>query len=211
MLYLFTGTDRMKAREAMRRAIEQKGKGCTIVTITDAHAPTDAMAAMRGGGMFAEKRVVVFDSAFANEEIRAAIMNALPIMWKNEDVFFIFESKLDVATRKTLEKHAEKSEKFDVAKEREDSNVFAIANALRRGDKKGAWVTLVRELEAGKAPEAIHGLMFWAAKQMVLTGRGAEKEKGEKLVAELAEIPHEARRRGFDLDYALEHFVLSRM
>ena len=30
-----------------------------------------------------------------------------------------------------------------------------------------------------------------------------------RLVAELAELPHEARRRGFDLEYALERFILT--
>jgi hypothetical protein len=56
----------------------------------------------------------------------------------------------------------------------------------------------------------LHGTLFWAAKQMVLKPRGASDSlRGKKLVAELAALPHEARRSGEDLEYALERFVLS--
>ena len=36
-----------------------------------------------------------------------------------------------------------------------------------------------------------------------------ESNRAKKLIAELAELPHEARRNNFDLEYALERFVLS--
>ena len=32
--------------------------------------------------------------------------------------------------------------------------------------------------------------------------------RGGKLVAELAALPHEARRKGFALEYALERYIL---
>ena len=35
------------------------------------------------------------------------------------------------------------------------------------------------------------------------------KERAKKLIALLAELPHETRRRGVELEYALERFVLS--
>jgi hypothetical protein len=67
-----------------------------------------------------------------------------------------------------------------------------------------------------EAPEAIHGVLFWGAKDMFLkslpAGRqdaSAEHERAGTLVAELSELPHEARRRGFDLEYALERYILS--
>ena len=89
--------------------------------------------------------------------------------------------------------------------------MFALANALRRADKKALWVGYQRELAKGGAPEAILGVLFWAAKDMFIKSKEGTREsnRAKKLVAELAELPHEARRNGFDLEYALERFVLS--
>jgi len=121
----------------------------------------------------------------------------------------MLEEKPDAAARKLLEKHAETVEKFDAVKVRDEDNFFPLVNALRAGNKKDLWVLLQREYAAGKAPEMLHGSFFWAAKQMVLKPRGSEAARGKRLVAQLAELPHEARRSGEELEYALERFVLS--
>ena len=41
-----------------------------------------------------------------------------------------------------------------------------------------------------------------------LKSSGAARERAGKLIAELAELPHEARRNGFEMEYALEHYIL---
>ena len=116
----------------------------------------------------------------------------------------------DAATKKTLQKYAEQTEVFDAPKKERKDDFFAVVNALQKGQKKELWVLLQKEFAAGKAPEAVHRSLFWAAKQMVLKPRGAaDAARGRTMVAELAELPHAARRQGFDLEYALEHFVLS--
>jgi UDP-N-acetyl-D-mannosaminuronic acid transferase (WecB/TagA/CpsF family) len=72
------------------------------------------------------------------------------------------------------------------------------------------WVGLMREYAKGSAPEAVHGLLFWGAKQMVLKARSdAEAARGRALAAALAALPHESRRKGEDLSYALERFALT--
>ena len=90
------------------------------------------------------------------------------------------------------------------------TTVFRLADALRAGNKKALWVGYQRELQHGAAPEALHGVLFWAAKDMVLKSSGsAQKSHAKNLIAELATLPHEARRQGEDLEYALERFILS--
>jgi hypothetical protein len=113
---------------------------------------------------------------------------------------------LDAATRKILEKYAHTSERFDMPKAAEDKTIFKLADALHGGDKKALWVGLMREYAKGSAPEAVHGLLFWGAKQMCMR---SNSPRARTLVAILAELPHEARRRGEDMSYALERFVLS--
>lgn len=207
MLYAYLGTDRKKARDAMSVQIG-KLKGYSRVHITDAHSLADLAAALSGGGMFGARQAVLLDGVFANEELRARLLEDLAAVKQSDDVFFILEEKLDAATKRSVAKYAKKVETFDAAKKAPDNTIFKLRFALEKGDKKTLWVGLMREYAAGKAPEAVHGFLFWAAKQMVLSARG-DKQRARTVLARLAELPHESRRRGFDLEYALERFVLS--
>src|SRR3989338_6082309 len=229
MLYVYTGTDRESARAAMGRTLRAQGKR-SIIRITDANSVADLYAALQGGGMFAPleisprrglvaktesltgfggKRAVVLDGIFANEEMRSVALDALPRIRASDDPFFILEGKPDAETRRTLEKHAETFERFDAKKEKEGGEIFALAYALKRGDKKALWVGYQRALLRDEAPEAIHGVLFCGAKDMLLRAKSAkDMERPKELVAELAELPHEARRKGFGLEYALERYIL---
>ena len=161
MLYLYSGTDREKARAAMDAAVKKASKkNMRIVRINDANVPADLAAALQGGGMFAEQRIIILDGVLASEEMTPLVMDSLPPMKASEEPFFILADKLDAATRKQIEKYAETSEKFDAVKQKEASSIFAIANALRRGDRKALWISYQRELANDAAPEAIHGVLF---------------------------------------------------
>ena len=210
MLYFYSGTDRAKARTMLNKAVERL-KGARIVRITDANMPEDLAAALRGGGMFAEKRAVVFEGVLENDAMRGLVLENLQMMKSSEESFFMLEEKPDAVTRKQVEKYSETFEKFDAPKKADSgTTIFALANALRAGDKKALWVGYQRELLKDAAPEAIHGVLFWAAKDMMLKSRNdAEKNRAKGFIATLATLPHEARRQGEDLEYALERFVLT--
>ncbi len=207
MLFFYSGTDTSKLRAKLNAAVE-KVKGATVVRVTDAHGIADLEAALAGGGMFSTgKRMVVLDNVLGNPDMSVMILGRLPVLATSADIFFLVASEVNAATRKQIEKHAETSEKFDAEKEKKAETIFALANALQSGKKKDLWVGYRREIAAGKSPESIHGVLFWAAKQYFL--RSPQDVRAKKLVAQLAELPHEARRNGFDMEYALEHFVLS--
>ena len=211
MLYFYSGTDRKKAYAAMNAAVKKLSKkDSRIVRISDANQLEDLQAALRGAGMFNESRIVVFNGVLANEEMRTELLGSLAHIRDSEEVFFILEEKPDAATRKQIEKYAEKSERYDSPSGKKDTGIFAIADALKHADKKGRWVSYQRQLAENAAPEAIHGILFWAAKDMFLKSRtDAEKARATRLIAELAELPHESRRHGIELEYALELFILS--
>lgn len=211
MLHLFLGTDREKARAKMNSAIEKAAKKAEVVRVTDAHTADDLKAALQGGGMFGGKRVLVFESVCTNPDLSEIFIDALEYLAKSDEDVFVFESKPLADLRKKLEKYAETVEKFDAPAKERDSSIFAMANALRAKDKKALWVAYMKEVAKDNAPEAVHGVLFWAAKDMFLKSGGNQetKKRAASLVAVLAELPHEARRRGEDLEYALERFVLS--
>ncbi len=213
MLCFFSGTDREGARIALNREVEKTSKNIlSVVRITDASTVDDLRAALQGGGMFGEARVVVLDGTLVNEEMRDLVVSSLTALQESPETFFILEEKLDADTRKRIEKVAEKSERFDDKTKKKENNIFAIANALKRRNKRTLWISYHDELAKGAAPEAIHGVLFWGAKDIFMkSSAGESRERAKKLIATLAELPHEARRRGEDLEYALERFVLSGM
>jgi hypothetical protein len=209
MLYVWLGTDSKKAHAALASAL--KKNTAPSVRITDAHAIGDLAAALAAGmSMFGDKRAIVLDGVCANEEMRSLVREALPAMAESADEYFMLEEKVDADTKKKLQKYATSIEMFDAVKKKEYPTLFKLADALKRGDKKNLWVGYQRELAGGNAPEQIHGVLFWGAKQYLLSARGeGDLARGKKLVAALAELPHAARRRGEDLEYALERFILS--
>lgn len=210
MLNFYSGTDREKARATMQKEVARVSKGGEVVRVTDAHTVSDFNAAMQGGGMFSSgPRVVVFENVMQHEEMSTPLLDSLEDLKTAEDFFFVLEEKVDAATRKKIEKYAEKSERFDAAKSERDTTAFDMANALQWGDKKTLWVSYMRELSKGSAPEMLHGILFWAAKEQFLKSNGAAKQKAASTLTALVELPHEARRKGFDMEYALERFVLS--
>lgn len=205
MLYVYIGTDRERARAAMRKEIEKSGS--VVLRITDANAVEDLRAALEGPGMFSEKRILVFEGVCVNPELCDILLDALGELAQSDEKVVVYEEKLPAEMRKKFEKHAKAVETFAAPKREKDGEIFALARALERGDKKQLWVGYVRELSKGTAPEAIHGVLFWAAKQHYLKS-GDTTHSGAGLVSALAELPHEARRKGIDIEYALERFVL---
>lgn len=221
MIYFYLGTDRERARAKMSAEIG-KAKGAEIVRITDANNVEDLRTVLRGPGMFtpleaggslmgfAQNRVLVFENVCANVELCDVLLDSLEPLSKSDEWVFLFEEKPLADLRRKLEKYAKSVEKFDAPKKERDSSIFAIANALRKADKKALWVSYMREIAKDAAPEAIHGVLFWAAKDMFMkSSEKAARTRAAFLIAQLAELPHAARRRGEDLEYALERFCLS--
>ena len=211
MLIFYSGSDTKKAREEMNKEVALVSKGARVVRINDTNSTDDLYASLQGGGLFGERHVFVIDDVSLNEEMFAVLLQILEGMKESEEPFFIFEASPDAATRRTIEKCAETSKRFDAPKKKRDDGVFALANAQRRATKKALWAGYQRELIKGNAPEAIHGVLFWGAKEILLKSRegNAESRRAQRLVAELAELPHEARSNNFPLEYALERFMLS--
>ena len=210
MLHVFLGTDRKKALAALQSEVEKTK--VAPVRITDASSSADLSASLLSGSMFVEKKVVVLDRVSDNEEHWTVLVDALPRMSESEDTFFVYEEKPLAAEKRLLEKYAASVRSFNLVKSSKvRPSVFALAGHLRTGDRKKLWVAYQEELARGEAPEAIHGVLFWGAKQSLLAARKGSSEhiRGAALVIRLTELPHESRRKGEELEYALERFILT--
>ena len=118
------------------------------------------------------------------------------------------EGKLDKATITKIEKKAEKTMMFDLVEKslKSEYNAFALADAFGRGNKKEAWVLYRKAIDKGEAVEAIHGMIFWKVKTMILNGI-SEKDLYPTL-EKLIDIYHESRRGKYELETKLEEIIL---
>lgn len=211
MLFFFSGDDRDAMRAALEELVRAHAPGACVNRITDAHSEDDIAAALRGGGLFGGPEVAFFDNVLGNSTLAKILFDGLAER-QESGLVVVYERAPLAEAKKALEKRADESRVFPrVVARKEPDRVFDIADALKKKDKKLAWVALVRELRVGKAPEALHGVLFWAAKDLFQKSKeGSEaRRRAEVLLLELAALPHEARRSGVELDYALEAFVLS--
>lgn len=190
-----------------------------------------------GQGLFDKKFIVHLDRVMEDKNVREYILKKLKELADSENAFVVTEYKLVKPTLEKLKKVAIKTEEFDAKKVEsvQEFNIFALADAIGKKDKKNLWILYTQALKKDVAPEQIHGTLFNQVKNMLLikkadeqnvgvgglgihpfvlkkaTGfaRNFSKEELETYSRALFTIYHDARGGGDELDIGLERFILS--
>lgn len=207
MIRGFFGSDTEAIRAEVEACISSHTLTHTVFRVTDAHTPQDIEAALSGGGLFGGLQLVVLDGVYGSEDLRLLITPRLAQLRASKDLYVFVEKEVPAAERKVLEKYAESVVRHDAKSHKEPETIFGLVRALQSRNKKELWVGYQGEIAKGKVPEAIHGILFFAAKDGLL--RNPTDARYREMVAELAELPHMARKAGCELEYALEQFILS--
>lgn len=235
MLYVFYGSDTKKvADKAMKLVADllKKKPDAQVFTFEEDVSEMHIDELIEARGLFVEKHIVVLKQPFLKEETKNAVLEKLERFAQTENIFIVVEGKLLAPEKKKLEKHAEKIEEH-VRKEevKEYFNVFQLGDALGERNKRELWSGLMRALRAGNEPESLHGTLHWAVRSMLAAGNsGSPEEAGQKpfvyskfkryaknfkegelskLSRELITLYHESRRGKYDLETALERWVLA--
>ena len=153
-------------------------------------------------------------------------------MQEAEHWFLILDGKADTATVKKIEKVAYKTQEFNLKETKKESPiVFSITDKLLNRDKKKLWISYIDLIEQGILAEEIHGVIFWAVKNMIIVGkvdgqresglapfpyskalsgsRNYREEELQKMSTDLVEMTHKVRRGEGDLGVMLEKWILS--
>ena len=122
---------------------------------------------------------------------------------------FIFEE--DTLTAKIQTKLEKAGAQIRALKkvEKPKFNVFALGDALARGDRKTLRLLLMQTRDAGIPTEQICGILAWKARTMLASSRTQqERTKNSALSRTLITIYHDSHRGAGDLSLLLERFVL---
>lgn len=218
MIYFFHGTDIDKARTKAHELIDSLRKKKPDAAFFSINAenfnPAQLQEYIGGQGLFSNKYIVFLDRLCEKKETKVEFIDMLKEISESENIFIILEGKIDKATATKIEKKSEKVIAFDlkeVQKKEEDSNVFELANALSRKDKKELWMLYREYVDKGSAPEELHGILFWKAKTMLLVGGNGYWKQEELLsfIEGLITVYHESRRGTHELETGLEAFLLN--
>jgi len=245
MLYFIYGENidtSLSRRRELLQTLRSKRPNAHEVRLEGEEVTADRLAELVGArGLFEAKTIVVLDGACEAAVSREALVAAASALQSSENAFIVFERGLvDAAAEKALAAAAAKTFRSPASatagagrgRREYDPALFALADALGERDRKKLWVRYAcARLIEGKAPEEIHGILFWQARAILCAAqehspeaaglkpfvfskskRYAARFKPEELRAlagNLVALYHDARRGIEELDSALERFILS--
>jgi DNA polymerase III delta subunit len=231
MLTIYFGNDVVQVRtKAFAYVATLEKKDYEVVRI-EADAYQSGMCATLGGrSLFGGKKVYVLDMPSDSELFLQELTGLLPEYSEAEDIYVVIEGALLSADKKryekvgaTLNEHTKTDKDF--------FNVFVLADALARKDKKMLWVGIIEARTHGVSTEEVIGTLWWQLKTLSLARRAksaaeaglkdfpynkAKRALGtfkegeiERLSRELLAVYHDGHSGVRDIDTAFEAWVLT--
>lgn len=216
MIYFFHGTDIDKARGKAHDLIDsltKKKPDASFIKIDAENFSQNILDQYIGGqGLFVSKNIVFLDRLCEKKDMKEEFIEKIKEVAESENIFIMLEGKLDKVTLGKIEKKAEKTVASDLAEKpaKKEFGAFALADAFGQRDKKSVWILYRKAIDGGEAPEALHGMIFWKAKTMMLAGGGYGWSGAElkKTMDDLVTVYHDSRRGVHELETGLEAFLL---
>lgn len=215
MLYLFTGNDVAKVRAKAFQwvaAARTKAPDAPYIRLSASELSENALAEAAGSsGLFYAKSLVLLDDPFADKDAADTVLVSLDLLAESANPIAILAPKLLAARQKKIEGKAEKAFVYDL-KEKAPARGFngALVNALGMRDGALLWKEIAKAMREGDAPEAVHGLLHWKARDMMQKGSPKWGKNGaQKLSVELIGLLSDSRKGALGLEESLERFALS--
>lgn len=214
MIYLFHGTDTARARAKAFlwvAASRMKAPDAAYVRLQGAQiTPAALRDAISSQGLFFSKSLILIDDPFADVDAGDAVLSMLGELAKSENPVAILAPKLLAARAKKLEEIATKVFTEDAVAARARGFNGPLVNALGSKDGKALWKELMKAEKEGDAPESLHGLLHWKARDMMQKGSPKWGKDGARdLSLSLIELLSDSRSGDLPLGTALERFALS--
>jgi hypothetical protein len=229
MIYLFHGTDVLKARtKAFEWVAKARAKEPNLAYIRLAREEITSEtleSVSSSGGLFVQRLLVLIDDPFplvrtknddedhTEEETSGSVLEEhLDALMKSDNAIVLLAPKLSASKAKNILPSVKVEYKFVAISSQETIRGFnnALVNALATRSREKLWVELNRATLLGDSPEMLHGLLHWKARDLMEKGSRIWKPtESRALSLSLIEILQESRRGGLDLRLALEQFALS--
>lgn len=215
MIYLFHGTDASKVRTkafAWIAAARAKAPEAAYIRLEAIALTRSALSnALSAQGLFYTRSLVLIDDPFSESESGELVLSMLPELAASKNPIAILAPKLLATRLKKIEPHATKLFETNNATQKSVRGFnSALVNALGAKDGATLWKEIVKAERQGDAPEAIHGLLHWKARDLMQKGNQKWKSgEARALSRRLIELVSESRSGDLPLSLALERLALS--
>jgi DNA polymerase III delta subunit len=232
MLHLYYGNDTTSVRERAFAAVDKLAeKDNARITRLESNEFAPGMLAnlLGAASLWGEREIYVLDTPSEDSAFYAEVASHSAEMGESANQFVIMEGVMLAPERKKFEKYAttleeskrEATERFDV---------FRMAEALSKRDKKSLWVLLQEAKQAGLSAEEIVGTLWWQLKSLRLAAltKSADEagmksypyDKAKRVLslfkpgeleltsANLLRVYHDGHGGVRDIDEGLEEWVL---
>jgi hypothetical protein len=215
VIYLFHGSDtnKVRAKAFLWVAAAHAKAPDAYYTRLDAESTSiqALQEALMAQGLFFSKTLVLIDDPFSNTEAGEAVLESLKALAASPNAVAILAPKLLAARLKKIEPHTEKVFEINIV----DKKVVrgfnsSLVNALAEKNGPKLWQEIEKARRLGDAPEMIHGLLHWKARDLMQKGsRSWPNNDARTLSRNLIELLSDSRSGDLSLDMALERFALS--
>ena len=170
MLNLYFGTDMVAARLAALSKVEALVAD-TEVRVTKIESNNFApgmLADMLGAtSLFGGAELYFIDTPSENSDLYAEVTGVLKEMAESVNTFIVIEGALLAPEKKKFEKYVGGMDEFKKTAA-VSFDVWTMADALSRHDKKSLWVLLMDAKRMGLSAEEIIGTLWWQLKTLRL-------------------------------------------
>ncbi|MGD0328694.1 MAG: hypothetical protein ABSB00_03250 [Minisyncoccia bacterium] len=215
MIFLFHGSDVEKTRaKAFEWVAAARTKEPNLVYVRLARedvTPAALEDAASLGGLFVKRLLILIDDPF-QEETTDILEEHIENLAASDNAIILLAPRLTTAKAKKLAARAKVVYTYDKSVAHEDTRGFNsnLVNALSAKNREKLWLEINRALMAGDAPEMLHGLLHWRARNLMEKGsRVWTSKESRRLSLALISLLQNSRRKGLDLSLSLERFALS--
>lgn len=227
MIYLFYGSDTEKVRTkafAWVAAARKKEPNLAYARLAREELTSAALeSAAQSGGLFVSRTLVLIDDPYPKAragdeeggeepESKNALDEHLDALAASDNAVIILAPALPTAKAKKLVAKAKIAYECNVKGRPSQERGFnsGLVNALGARSREKLWLEINRALRAGDAPEQLHGLLHWKARDLMEKGsRAWSVSEARKLSLDLITLLQTSRRGGLDLSLSLERWALT--
>lgn len=214
MIYFFHGSDTAKARaKAFQwvRAARDKAPDAGYIRLNAEELTEEQLnSALAAQGLFFSRTLIVLDDPFENSETAELVLRKLEELGVSPNPVAIVAPKLIAARAKKIEAAATKTFVCDRTAAPKRAFNTKLVDALVARNAQSLWKEIVVAIRQGDAPEMVHGLLHWKARQLMAKGaRDWSKDEARALSRTLIELLSLSRKGDAPLGEQLERFALS--
>ncbi len=229
VIYLFHGSDTERVRsKAFAWVAKAREKGPSVVYLRLAREEITAASleeVASSGGLFAKRLLVLLDDPYPakraaqseEDEDSSAPQGTSPVdaylneLSESNNAIVLLAPKLSAPQIKKLVAKATIEYRTDATTVSVPVRGFntALVNALAARSRSALWLEVVRALRVGDAPEMLHGLLHWKARDLLEKGsRVWSQDEARELSLRLILLLRDSRRGKGTLGELLERFSL---